>query len=103
MVNRGERDGEQHVAEGVARFKGSSDIGELEVSFFRPFYGDYRIIRLAPDYRYAVVTSATQDYLWILARTPQLPDQERKELVEYAKSLGFPIEKLEFPLQDPAR
>ena len=103
VVNSGERDGERRKAEGIARFKGSSDLGELEVSFFRPFYGDYRIIRLAPDYRYAVVTSSTKEYLWILARTPQLPEEEQKELVEYAKSLGFTVEKLEFPIQDPAR
>ena len=103
VVNSGERDDERRKAEGIARFKGSSDLGELEVSFFRPFYGDYRIIRLAPDYRYAVVTSSTKEYLWILARTPQLPEEEQKELVEYAKSLGFAVEKLEFPIQDPAR
>lgn len=103
VVNSGERAGERRKAEGVARFKGEQSVGELEVSFFRPFYGDYRIIRLSPDYRYAVVTSGTREYLWILARTPQLPEAELKELVEYAKSLGFAVEKLEYPIQDPAR
>ena len=84
VVNSGERDGERREAIGVARFKGERTVGELEVSFFRPFYGDYRIIRLAPDYRYAVATSGTMEYLWILARTPQLPETEKKELIEYA-------------------
>ncbi len=103
VVNSGERDGERREAIGVARFKGERTVGELEVSFFRPFYGDYRIIRLAPDYRYAVVTSGTMEYLWIIARTPQLPEAEKKELIEYARNLGFPVENLEFPIQDPAR
>ena len=103
VVNSGERDGERRRAEGIARFKGDRQTGELEVSFFRPFYGDYRIIRLAPDYRYSVVTSSTREYLWILARAPQLSESEQNELVEYARELGFPVENLEFPVQEPAR
>ena len=103
VVNRGVRDGVEHRAEGVAKFTGKTTAGELEVSFFRPFYGDYRIIRLDPEYRHAVVTSSTDDYLWILARTPQLPDDELLELVEYAGKHGFATDRLEFPVQEADR
>lgn len=103
VVNSGERDGERRRAEAVARFKGDPATGELEVSFFRPFYADYRIIRLAPDYRYAVVTGSSPDSLWILSRTPRLPESELAELVRYAGELGFPVEQLEYPVQDESR
>ena len=33
----------------------------------------------------------------------KLPEAEKKELIEYARNLGFPVENLEFPIQDPAR
>mgnify|MGYP000087239016 CR=1 FL=1 len=45
---------------------------KLEVQFFWPFHGDYWIIELDPDYRYAAVRHPSRDYLWILARTPAL-------------------------------
>ena len=46
VLNSGWRDGEHRTARGRARFLGDSTVGELEVSFFGPFYGQYRIIKL---------------------------------------------------------
>ena len=106
VVNRGKRNGKFSQAEGIAKLKYKDAYpvaGEFRVSFFRPFYGDYRIIQLDPEYRHAVVTSSTDDYLWILARTPQLPDDELLELVEYAGKCGFATDRLEFPGQENSR
>ena len=99
VVNTGVRDGEVKRAEGVARFKGWNKIGSLEVSFDKHFYSDYRIIRLADDYRYAVVTGKKKDSLWILSRTPQLPQKELDELLAYVTGLDFDISRLEYPQQ----
>ena len=102
VVNSGVRDGKPRSIEGRARLKAPEQVplaGELEVSFFRPFYSDYRIIELDPGYRYAVVTGADRDYLWILAREPQLDGAQLERLLERAKSRGFAVEKLEFPRQ----
>lgn len=102
VVNRGFRDGVEHRAEGIAKFSGKPTVGELEVSFFRPFYGDYRIIDLAPDYSHAVVTSGTMDYLWILSRTPQLPQERLSAILEQLRSRGVDIGRLEYPKQETA-
>ena len=102
VVNRGQRDGKEREAVGKAHFKGASDVGELRVSFFGPFYGDYRIIDLAPDYSHAVVTSGTMDYLWILSRTPQLPQERLSAILEQLRSRGFDIGRLEYPKQETA-
>jgi hypothetical protein len=45
---------------------------KLKVTFFWPFYGDYWIIGLDPEYRRAVVGEPSRKYLWILSRTPKL-------------------------------
>jgi apolipoprotein D and lipocalin family protein len=45
---------------------------KLVVRFFWPFTGDYWIIDLDPDYRWAVVGHPSREYLWILSRTPQM-------------------------------
>lgn len=45
---------------------------KLVVRFFWPFTGDYWILDLDPDYRWAVVGHPDRKYLWILSRTPQM-------------------------------
>lgn len=97
VLNSGWRDGEHRTARGRARFRGDSNVGELEVSFFGPFYGQYRIIALAPDYSSAMVTSSTCDYLWILARESTLPPELFRQYKEQAAKLGFNVAALEYP------
>ena len=101
VENAGIRDGHIKKIEGIARFKGWKMIGSLEVSFDKHFYNDYRIIRLAPDYHYAVVTSKTKDSLWILARNKELPQKELDEILSYLLGLDFDISKLEYSWQQP--
>lgn len=99
IVNSGIKDGEIKRVEGVARFKGWKKIGSLEVSFNKHFYSDYRIIRLAEDYHYAIVTSKTKDALWILSRKPQLSQAELDKILSFVLALDFDISRLEYPQQ----
>ena len=41
---------------------------KLKVTFFWPFYGDYWVIGLSPEYQYAIVGEPSRKYLWILSR-----------------------------------
>ncbi|MCH9686413.1 MAG: lipocalin family protein [Deltaproteobacteria bacterium] len=69
---KGGLDGKVDDAEGRARVVDTTTNAKLEVSFFGPFWGDYWIIDLDPEYQWAVVGHPGRDYLWILSRTPQL-------------------------------
>ena len=100
VVNRGVRNGQVKAAQAVAKFKASPDTGELRVSFFRPFYGDYRIIRLADDYSSAIVTSSSKKYLWILARQRRLSPGLLEEYLHQIRDWGFAVDKLEYPNHD---
>ena len=102
VVNSGVRDGEERTAVGRAVLKhpgAKVPTGELRVSFFRPFYADYRIIELDPEYRCAVVTGSTRDYLWILSREPVMAQAQLAAILDRLKKLGFAVEKLEYPDQ----
>ena len=49
-------------------------------SVFLSFYSDYYVLELDEEnYNYALVGSSTDKYLWILSRTPQLPEEIKKE------------------------
>ena len=67
---------------------------KLKVTFFWPFSGNYWIIDLDPEYRWAVVGEPGRDYLWILSREPQLNAEFYRHIVERAKQRGFDTGKL---------
>lgn len=82
-------------AEGVARFRGPPDVASLAVTFQWPFAGGYHVIALEREaYGHALVSGPSRDYLWILAREPDLDPAIRDRLVGEAAALGFPVEEL---------
>jgi apolipoprotein D and lipocalin family protein len=86
-------------SEGKAYFVGESNVGQLKVSFFGPFYGAYNIIELDPNYQYALVVGPDTDYLWILSRTPELGKDVLQRLLAKASALGFATDQLIYPEQ----
>ena len=103
VVNRGynEKSGEWDEAIGKAYFVGASDIGQLKVSFFGPFYGGYNIIELDESgYQYSLVAGPDRDYLWILSRTAQMQPDVLQSLVNKANELGFATDELIFVEHD---
>ena len=101
VVNRGydPEKGRWKEATGKAYFVGPPTLGRLKVSFFGPFYGAYNVIGLDEDYGWSLVCGKDHAYLWILSRTPQLPDPVVKRLVEKAQGLGFKTDALVFVKQ----
>ena len=105
VVNRcrkGSLRGEEDTAEGRARVVDATTNAKLEVSFFRPFWGDYWIIDLAEDYGYAVVGHPGRDYLWILSRTPTMEDAAYRGILDRLQAKGYPLDRLERTLQPAA-
>jgi len=96
VVNRGTviSSGKVKDATGKASFVKSESEAHLKVSFFGPFYGAYIVFELADDYSHAVVSGPSRKFLWILARSPDLPDSTYQELVEKARKLSFPVDDL---------
>lgn len=91
---RDERSGELRVATGRAWVVDSASNARLKVSFFWPFRGDYWIIDLGASYEYAVVGAPNRDYLWILARLPQMDPTVYEGLLERARQKGFDTSRL---------
>ncbi len=99
---KGAPDGEERSARGRARVVDRATGAKLEVSFFRPFWGDYWIIDLADDYSYAVVGHPSRDYLWILGRTPQMSEETYHAIVTRLQGQGYETARLVRTLQPPA-
>ena len=87
-------------ANGIARrLDGRTD--RFEVSFlpaalrWLPIgWGNYWIIELAPDYRYAVVGEPSREYLWVLARTRTLSAEDRRAIEARLPAHGYDPKRL---------
>ncbi|AUL48672.1 hypothetical protein BBB39_19060 [Bordetella trematum] len=88
------KDGDIDVASGNATVVEGSGNAKLEVSFVRPFKGDYWIIGLDPDYRWAVVGAPSRKTLWILARSPELPPADLEQALAIARAQGYDLSDL---------
>ena len=82
-------------ADGTARFQGDRTVASLSVTFFWPFAGGYHVFALDQEnYGYALVAGPSHDYLWVLARWPDLPAKIKNDLVDRAREHGFPTDEL---------
>ena len=87
VVNSGIKDGNPKTA--IGKGKTTNTPGLLRVSFFGPFYADYRVMLIDKDYSHALVGSSSADYLWILSRTSGLSETAKAELLAEARRRGY--------------
>ena len=94
------KDGSMDQSQGVAR-PVEGHPGRLEVRFAPDWlswlpavWADYWVIALDPDYQWAMVGEPGRDYLWILSRTPTIPDAVKQDYLNTARSLGFRVDEL---------
>jgi apolipoprotein D and lipocalin family protein len=81
----------RRVATGQAYVVEGSNNTRLRVSFFWPFYGDYWVLGLDPEYRWALVGSPSRRSLWLLSRTATLPPAEMERALAIARAEGFDL------------
>jgi apolipoprotein D and lipocalin family protein len=93
---QGSADGPVKSAEGRARVVDRATNAKLEVSFFRPFWGDYWIIDLDPDYHWAVVGHPSRKYLWILCRDKTLGSAALTGITRRLEQQGYDLSALLF-------
>lgn len=102
VINRckkGTLSGPEASASGRARVVDTTTNAKLEVSFFRPFWGDYWIIDLGSEYEFAAVGHPSRDYLWILSRTPTLADEVYQGILTRLSAKGYELGRLQKTLQ----
>ncbi len=106
VINSGHKDslnGELKRAKGKAKQPNPAEPGKLKVSFFLFFYADYYILELDQEYRWVLIGSSSRKYLWILSRTPHLPQEVLDGILKLARKHGYDTSKLIFveqPISD---
>ena len=97
VENKGIKDGEPKSITGKAKRTNPKKFpGRLKVSFFLWFYSDYYVLNVDKDYQYALIGSSSEDYLWILSRTPELSKVILEKCLTDLKNRGYDTSRLIF-------
>ncbi len=92
VINRcRKQDGKIEVADGIAKIVDGSNNAKLKVSFFRPFYGNYWILDLDPNYQWVLVGEPSRKYGWVLSRNMKLEPEQWQQAMKTAEKLGYKI------------
>jgi apolipoprotein D and lipocalin family protein len=70
------------------------------MQFIWPIKAEYRIAYLDEAYEKTVIARNARDYVWIMARKPQLSQSEYLELETFVAGLGYDITKIRKVPQD---
>ena len=65
------------------------------MQFLWPIKADYRITYLADDYSQTVISRIQRDYVWIMARTPSIPEADYRRLLKLIEEQGYDTAKIE--------
>ena len=95
-------DGKTDEALGEARRLGDPGSPKLEVRFAPAWlswlplvWGNYWVIDLDPEYTLAAVSEPKREYLWVLARQPQVDTASWDALMVRLRAQGFDLSKLQ--------
>jgi apolipoprotein D and lipocalin family protein len=59
------------------------------MQFIWPFKADYRVIYLNEDYTQTVIGRNKRDYVWVMARTPVIPDADYDMIIDLIAKQGY--------------
>jgi apolipoprotein D and lipocalin family protein len=65
------------------------------MQFVWPIKADYRIVYLDEDYTVTVIGRNKRDYVWIMAREPEISDQAYQDILEQVAEMGYDISEIE--------
>ena len=93
--NKGAYDGivKKYTPKGFIRDKRSNAVWAMQ--FIWPIKMEYRIIYLTPDYSQTVIGRTKRDYVWIMARTPSIPDTDYDKILKFIENQGYDISQVQ--------
>jgi len=65
------------------------------MQFIWPFKGEFRIAHLEPDYSVTIIGRSKLDYVWLMARKPEMDDATFDKYKALIASWGYDVTKFE--------
>ena len=64
------------------------------MQFIWPIKAEYLIVWLDDEYRHTVIGRNARDYVWIMARQPEMAEDEYQRIVDFLEEEGYDISEL---------
>jgi len=64
------------------------------MQFLWPFKSAFRIVYLSPDYSQTVIGREARDYVWIMARGPQIPAADYRSILAFLADQGYDVTRI---------
>ncbi len=92
--NKGSYDGplKRYTPRGFVLDRNSNAIWGMQ--FIWPIKADYRIVYVSDAYDSTIVGRVARDYVWIMARTPQIPDDQYQALLAIVEREGYDVSQV---------
>ena len=65
------------------------------MQFVWPIKAEYLIAHVDADYTETIIARSSRDYVWIMARTPQIPEADYQQIVTFLKEQGYDVDKIQ--------
>jgi apolipoprotein D and lipocalin family protein len=92
--NKGAFDGKAKKYEPTGFVRPDSNNALWGMQFIWPIKAEYRIAYLDDQYQRTIIARNARDYVWIMARTPQISAVEYQEMTDLIASYGYDLTKL---------
>lgn len=92
--NKGSFDGPLKKYPSVAFVHNQETFAEWRIQFFWPLKFPYLVIYLDEEYQATAVATDDRKYLWIMSRTPRIPESQYAEIMALVTELGFNTNKI---------
>jgi apolipoprotein D and lipocalin family protein len=92
--NDGGVDGERKTYTPTGFVRDSESNAVWGMRFIWPIKADYRIVYVDPDYQQTIIGRIKRDYVWVMARSPQIAPDDMRHLVNVIAEQGYDTSKL---------
>ncbi len=84
---------ETYNPRGFVRDRDSNAVWGMQ--FIWPFKAEYRIVYLSSDYSQTIIGRSQRDYVWIMARTPEIPAADLEAMVSLLAEEGYDTARIQ--------
>lgn len=98
---KGSHDGPQKTYSPVGYVRDPVTHAIWGMQFLWPFKAEYLISYLDAGYTQTIIARSARDYVWIMARTPAIPDEDYAKAVARIAAFGYDARKLRKVPQHP--
>jgi apolipoprotein D and lipocalin family protein len=95
MFRKGGFDGPERVYRPRGFVKPNTGNAHWGMRFIWPIRADYRIVYLDEAYQQTIIGRQRRDFVWIMARTPSIPESDLDALLGFVGDLGYDITRVE--------